>query len=418
MKHYILLTHTISGLGGGELYTLRRAQYLLNKKYKVTVIDHKVESNFILKDKFVGCNIIHEPLLIYPISYYSPQKSNFIIKELIDRLNLEESDFYIESHGFELGIWGEILAIKLKARHLIYCYEEWRQVKNYWILPGRKFLIRKYLVNEFYGCTSESIKILFGEIFDINNYLNIPFDRTEIKEKTYPHIELYPDQESFTIATVSRLEKTYLDNLIEDVEIFAKKYPNQKIHLIIGGNSKKEQRFNDIKNKCDDLKLRNKNVNVTLTGYIYELGKDLYEVTDVFIGMGTASINAISQGTLTINIDPLNNNLSSGFFGIDTYTAAFSESNKYFTIFEKIEEAYCLNTEQKSNYRFKSLHCFENYFSVEAIFPKLDKVIQSIDPAKENIDLEYSFLYHLLICSYFKVRALGGKILRKLGLKK
>lgn len=417
MKHYIIFTHIISGLGGGQLYTLRRARYLLNKGYKVTIIDHHDENNFVLKNQFQGCDIFHETQFNYPISYFSPNKSESIIDNLICRLNLKESNIYIETHGIRLGVWGEKLAIKLQGRHLIYCYEEWHLVKNYKLKPGKDFFIRKYLKNEFYGCTSESIKILFGDIFNFNNYLNIPFDKSEIKESSRPELAINQDKKYFTITTVSRLEKSYIESLLNDIGVFATKHPNQKIRLIIGGGAKTEQRLTQLQRLSNKICLNHKNLDIIFTGFIYELGKDLYNITDVFVGMGTASINAISQGVITINIDPLNNNLSSGFFGIDTMSAAFSDTNIYYSIFEKIEEAYEFDDERRDEYKKISENLFVTEFSIESIGKKLDYVIDSIEPARPHEDLNYAYCYHVLISTIINIRKIGGKILRKFGLK-
>lgn len=417
MPYYILLTHNVSNLGGGQLYTLRRAKYLLKKGYKVIVIDHFKENNFILKEKFKGCRIIHIPEIIEPIVRYSPKKSEAIINRLINLVGPLQEDIFIETHAFQLSVWGEKLAIKLNARHLVYCYEEWNTIKNYRLIPGKPFFDRKYQSNQFFGCTSQSIRILFGDIYSKNNYLNIPFDESEIEDKCIPSLQIFPEKDYFTIGTVSRLEKTYIIDLIESIGLFAASHPSQKVRLIIAGDSKDQSVTNAVKQKVENIGKDHPNMTTIMTGYISVLGKDLFELCDVFVGMGTASINAISQNVVTINIDPLNDNRTSGFFGVDTATAAFAENGKTYSIFEKIEEAYNFSQSKLDEVKRVGRGLFESNFSVDSIFPQLDEAIEKIPQAKDNRDLKYSLSYHLYYITKRRIRRFGGFILRKLQLR-
>ena len=83
---------------------------------------------------------------------------------------------------------------------------------------------------------------------------------------------------------------------------------------------------------------------------------------------------------------------------------------------EKIEEAYNFSQSKLEEVRKAGRNLFESSFCVDTIFPKLDKAIMSITPAKDNPDLRYTYKYHMYYFLMRRIRRFGGKILRKLKL--
>ena len=103
-------------------------------------------------------------------------------------------------------------------------------------------------------------------------------------------------------------------------------------------------------------------------------------MTDIFIGMGTASINAISQGCATINIDPRSNK-ASGVFGVDTNNFAYSENNKLYKIEDKIAELL-KDAKKLAVAKERGLYLFKESFTNEASFNKLDYLLNKSEKNK------------------------------------
>lgn len=107
--------------------------------------------------------------------------------------------------------------------------------------------------------------------------------------------------------------------------------------MIVAGGSNTGTREKDLLVKYSKSDIAN--LKIVFTGYIKELGKDIFNVSDVFVGMGTASINAISQRCIALNIDPSRNNMCSGIFGIDTNNFGYTEMVKSIQYLRRLKKS-------------------------------------------------------------------------------
>ena len=135
-------------------------------------------------------------------------------------------------------------------------------------------------------------------------------------------------------------------------------------------------------------------------------------MSDVFVGMGTASINSISQGCLTINIDPTNNmEFASGFFGYDTNNFAFSENGKLYCISKKMEEALMMTQQKRKMIISQAKLLYEKEFVVDRCFDRLDSIIENLPKSLKSPILEVSPWYRLYVrCVYCLHDVLKGSI--------
>lgn len=383
-KTYIIVTYNVCNQGGAQLYVLRRVKYLRQQGYEVHIIVSFDNGNFILKEDFSGFPIHYYPELKKQPLRYSIKKTNKILNRIISDLHISNSNIYIESHTLLLGLWAEKIAFRLSAKHLIYCLSELPPIRQARLYPGRKFFEAKYECGELYGCSSKSIEKIFDRTFSSNNYVNIAFDEKELAEESSPKLNIKVEEKEFVILTVTRLDKTYVEPLVHATCQLAKKYPTQSFKLIIAGGSKTKGREEYLFKTFSNDKVRISNLKIIFTGYINALGKDIFNFSNVFVGMGTASINAISQKCLTLNIDPLADNSCSGFFGMDTTNFAYPDDGKHYTIFEKLEQAYRLESSERELYVRKGRALFEQSYQLESCFGNLDKVFDTIAVVKSE----------------------------------
>ena len=391
MKTYLIITPNLDNIGGAQLYALRRAKYLKKRGYKVIFIVNSCEKIF-LKD-FYKFQILQQSFI--QLQFLSENSKE--IKEIINKLNIK-GKVLIESNS--IYNFSEIFAKKLNTVNYIYLLAE-NDICN---MPlYKEYLLEKLKNKEIIGVSKESLRISYGNLwnnFFENRYVNIGFDLNEIKNNKIlaKKYNFNKNKNIFRILTITRLDKTYVNQLIEDSLKLAMKYRNRNIELIIVGDSNDENIKKDLEKKYKDKN----NFKIRFLGYINPLFSEIYKTSDIFIGMGTALINAASFKLPSIGIDPRNNK-SSGYFGYDLMSFGYRADDKTFEIFDKLNEA--LSNEKAINfYGEKAYELFEKEFLFLNVMKKLDSYI----------------LEEKKVINYYKIentnRMKLKKILYKLGL--
>ncbi|MGN6266940.1 MAG: hypothetical protein ACTHM5_14745, partial [Ginsengibacter sp.] len=287
------------------MYVLRRAKYLQKKGIKVSVIvSHHNADNFILENQFNKISFLHLRQFGKIFGLTSKNRLNDLIFQ-IKKFLPDFDDGVVESHTLELSIWGEFISSQLKFKHVLYVLAE-PLVKHYYFYPGYKFFLYKFNRAEFYGTNSRSLSIMFERPIHPtqNYYVNVPFDEAELDEKSFPELKSNEiDLNSFVIGTVSRLEKGFIIPLIESCISLARKRVDKKFTLLVGGGSENPTLiFHLIEKYVGGANPTN--LTIIFPGYIKILGKDIFKMLDVFVGQGTAAINAISQKCATLIVEP------------------------------------------------------------------------------------------------------------------
>ena len=397
---YYIFTPSVCNLGGAELYTLRRAKYLENLGFRVIIVTSRRSNYFPLRKDFGDT-----PLLFFPELEYGMYKSmHRVRKHVFDCLESQlrnASRIYIESHSLQAIEWAEFFAARVHARHLAYPLSEFRADLYHRFKAGNLIFERKLSRNEFYGVTSVSLNLIFGHQCPVNNYVNIGFDRDEFSDVSKPRIDFKKEKE-FVITTVTRLEKAYVPHLMDSVVKLSELYPKHHFILIVGGGTKTtglEERLRQIASKYS-----NDNLEIRLTGYIESLGRDLFEMSDVFVGMGTASVNAISMGVPTLNIDPLTNK-TSGFFGVDTMNFAYPQNGRLWDIYDKLNECFLLSKDEKKMISDAGVYLFKKEFDRKVCFSKLDAIFDNMEPIRHSLTLSISYVYNEIVHFSYKVRS-------------
>ena len=393
MKKYVILTFNVCNMGGGQLFVLRRALHLEKKGFDVCVITVFDNGVFPLKKSFGTIPIYNYPELSKTPSLLSKIKQERLMYSIIQKIG-KGDEYYLESHTLETIVWGELLSVKLRGRHLAYPLAEPR-FNNIHFEPGKSIIKNKLSRGELYGNNSKSLEHIFERTLNDNLFVNIAFDERELKEICNPPIGYNKEEGDYVITTVSRLDKTYIEPFIDDVKKLSLKYPNQHFVLIIAGGSNTGTREKDLIAKYGYSDIDN--LRIIFTGYITELGKDIFKISNVFVGMGTASINAISQKCIALNIDSSKSDKCSGIFGVDTNNFAYTENGKIYSIYEKMEQIYLSTDEQIQLIITKGRKLYESSFEKTACFNQLDSVIESVQVSNDIPEYNVSVLYRIMV---------------------
>lgn len=363
MKNYLIITPSLNYIGGAELYALRRAKHLSDLGYRVMFLTGKKESIYL--DDLNKYKIFYIEEL--PLFYQG--KDSVIATKTLKLLKSEflSQDIFIESNHLICALWGELIAKELSAKHIYYMLAELDITKNKKYV---NFFLAKLKTNTLIGLTDQSLRISFGNLWEPgmkNLYVNIGFSIYE-NEHTIP-IDLqkyFTKNDEFKVLTISRLEKTYIESLIQSCYEISSTNPYKVFSLIIIGDTKDSKIKNDLQEKYRG----SKNLHIHFLGYVSPISNKFFESVNVFVGMGTAVINSAATGCPTIVIDPRDNK-AAGFFGDNLSNFAYPQSTMKYHIYELLQKAidnkkYIVNTGKMGK------EIFHKEFDAQLTMHKLD----------------------------------------------
>lgn len=390
---YLLVIPDFRGIGGAQLYALRRMKYLAKKGID-SVIAVGLLDQTILNENTDARVFQHEMISKLAFDVKKRHRKDVFksfIKWCKDEITI------IETYDPVGATWGEYLALELNCKHIIYSLIEPPVYKNIQDRPILEFFEFKLRRGEFIGLSSVSLEKIFNKQFNVeeNMFVNIAFDTNELAQCTVPDICQGFDKSKFVVGTVSRLTKGYIKELIKAVILLAKNHSNKQFLLIIGGDSQLANIRAQLIEKYNNSILLPRNTEILFPGYLNPLGRDFFQWIDVFVGMGTAAVSSISQSCATVVVDPFLN-LSSGVLGIDTNNFAFSENGKQFTILESLEELLT-NNEKHNLARQKGLKLFNEEFDLNVCMIKLDRFIELSDRNMEHWNFNNIKISHRII---------------------
>lgn len=334
---YVFVYGSISDVGGRQLYLLNKSKFLKENGWQPLIITSDDSNIMIGELKSIVTLVV--PEIEVPFLFLRKKSRDSLIKNICNFINVNKSDLcmknrvIVESQEINQSFWGEVIAEKFKTINFTYVIG-WPM-----LIKLERFYYdyykHKQLRNELIGVAEPTLKIMFEGIDDINlnqnTFFNIPFNVKEIvRNNVNSEINKYKYSITncdYVITTISRLSKPYINVLIKDIIKLSHEFSDKKFALIIVGDDINAKFMEYYRYKYSEYINSNNKVKLIFTGYIRPLTKDIFEVTDIFVGMGTAVINAVSQGCPSICVDP-RGSTSSGIFGIDLTNFAFAEKKQ------------------------------------------------------------------------------------------
>jgi len=381
MKTYIFLTSNVTNKGGGPRYILAKKRFLEIKGWNVIVIS-KQNDGIILPD------LEEYKQWTIPVLLWRPNCcSKFVIENICKRILKQcknSEKIVIESHQPLLAEWGELIAKKIKAKHIIYLLDETPvMLKN-----AISFMEFKHNRKELVGITNKTIPILFKGIKEIKNEESYALQAggtcdNVVEDYDFPLFNSLP-QVDYTIGSIGRLEKPYVMSMCSEIILFAKERSKKSINLIlIGGGS--EDVVKNIKNKIAE----SKNINLFITGSLSRIPKFFFDLSDIIVASAGSAFVACQTGALTISLDaadykPL------GILGYTTQETLFRKEPAEFSLSELLGKI--LDEKYHKNFSFKGLLLLKES-TEETLLKHLDFIENS---SKETVyfnSLIYSFSF-------------------------
>lgn len=298
MKTYVMIFGIANVVAGGPIYNSNKIRFLESIGWNVIVFSTNTGNVYIKPLEKYKKNS-------YDFLHFSPyilgkRKTDKFVNIMANNIPPSE-ELIVETGTDYTALWGELLAKKIKARHIVMFLDEKNENVNKYSSLFYEF---KYKRNELYSISQKSLTYIFSPYFKIEepekNVWNAWCTNSVEKIET-DIIELLPDAD-YMIGSIGRLDKSFVSNIIDGVGEFADKHKDASIGLCLFGGAD-----NKTISRIRKAVQMHHNVTLYISGYIWPIPSEIFPKFDVFIsGAGAANVSA-NMGISTINMDVITN---------------------------------------------------------------------------------------------------------------
>ena len=383
MKHYIFLTNSIRNMGGGQMYVRNKSLYLQNKGWSTSVFFYNEGPILIQELNTYKSNLIKT--LAQSIALVSKDIIERTLNEIISKLP-DSDEFVIESNAYHLIYWGELIAKRINAKHLLFILEENLPTFNNAIA---EFFIFKLLRKEVIGNAYTYKRFLkkryidefakYGTIKDIS-----PFCSNVIIRDSKVNFDIaYAD---YNILSIGRLDKPYISNMLNEFIIFVKKYSKYSFNIIFIGGDAENTISTAIRNKFKQFH----NVTIYTLGYMYPIQIYYLSIADVNVASSNSVLVSANEGVPTIVVDA-HDYFALGVYNYTTTNTVFRSNEPKELISDLLEDILINRNYPKT--------CFDNTDHNNGDFDA------HMDFYDINIKKEYYDIYQIFSTfDYIKIR--------------
>ena len=336
------MPYGIAGVGGAELYILGKLRWLKEHDWDVYVLSGGGYTDKAYKIKELDAYRNQSILVLNRMPY---ECTKHIIKKVIQQMleNVNSNKHYeetiIESHTASTALWGELLAKRLEAKHIVHLINESFNDVGY--MDKFDFFQFKRDRKEVFGGL-HAFQSLFGKKYKITQHDVISFgglQENPVQDIEDSRLDLIQESD-YTICYIGRVLKPYVPNVIKGVAEFAKSHTEFKIQFVIVGDP--TQRINLIRSELLSIP----NLQVILMGDMFPLPRKLFTTLDVVIaGSGSAKCAAY-ENVPAIVADP-DSCLSNGVLGYDIIKSVGTDSDTKQTTFDEALESVLIREDYK-----------------------------------------------------------------------
>ncbi|MBE8949959.1 MAG: hypothetical protein SR3Q1_05090 [Quinella sp. 3Q1] len=375
-KIYIFITFGLHVIGGTQMYTAGKAEYLRKRGWQVYVFFAGPREGTMpipSLNQYVKSGGGLNFLLIPPYKR-GIFEQEWCLKEMLGRLeisDLENTEIIIESHQDSHGYWGELLASRLQATHFfVCCMEVYRGSPYSYYEDNLDFFYFKWKRNELIDEGGTVAKLF-------NGYKNITAPLVEMPDTVreqdavqdvYFPLEKIPKLD-WNICHIGRAEKDYVEYVITGVGALARRHPDKSINFIMVGQAAVrktllEQTFADLKN-----------VRLTLLGDMVPIPRALFSRVDVVCAISQSALFAANEDVLTICGSCTDEKRTPGVLGYDTEASLYGEGT--FSYLEALENVLVKKLYVGRKSSLPKLH------PAEEAYEDFWKIVKVASPVKE-----------------------------------
>lgn len=394
MKTYVFITYGIVNIGGAQLYTVSKSEFLKKFGWNTIVISADKDGEVLLPELTCFKNNIIPDILIPAHLYTSKRKKNIMLS--LRKMIPQSEKIIIESNTVSLATWGELLAESISAKHVVYILNENIRCPE----DLFAFFIFKLLRRELAGISSQSLKIFFARYFNLNEsnsyYLLAKNDINQIVDYEYPFSSQIITKNRITICIIGRYEKQYILETIRDIVDFISINRNMTFNILYIGD---EERGRKIKNLIEKSYAGIPNVSLYQLGFLFPLPESIIRTIDISIASAGAVLTMANAGITTIAIDARDSK-PIGVFGVSTRKTIFRGEEQVIELKDLLSDIV-LNR-KKYIYRPSKTNVSNNIFE-----PHIDFISQSETMLNYYNDFKLNLTFYNAI-KHFLIRVLGG----------
>lgn len=313
------MTSTLKNMGGAQLYLSSKLCWLKKNGWDVDVIYFDSTPSVIpVLREYTHC--VKE--LQYMPYYYSSKKTKKILaflETLIRPCSLQK--VIIESTGKSIALWGELLAKKIEAKHILFNLQEVDVVTNQSMID---FLLFKHKRKELIGIQETSLSKLFNSIkhpikpsesYSLRAYMTNP-----VEDFDHPLIDVIKKENyDYVVGSISRLDKQFVVPAFDEFSEYVNLNKNKRFALILIGDAPDS---NNNRKYIEDTSRNINNLDVFITGYLYPIPKRLLLKCNMFYASAGSARVSSELGIPTIVYDACDSK-TIGILGYTTDNSLF-----------------------------------------------------------------------------------------------
>lgn len=305
---YVFLTNSMGGYSGGPNYVRTKLNYLKENGWEVLVFDGTGFTNasiVMTEMKAFEDNRIQE--LFFNPFWLRKKKREEVITTILNKVGVDDN-IVIESNTVSMSIWGELLASRIHAKHIVFLLSERLAITDVSLYLYYKF---KSLRGELFSISANAFKNLmhkFETIEDIeaekchlSAKMSVPIMDVDCNELTSV------EKADFNIGHFGR-KKDYFEKMFYQIKQFAIRHQDKSINFILLGVSNISQTWSEILPS---------NVHLTLVSGRQPIPKIFFDKSDVVVATAGCAYMSFLYGAKVISIDVYNSN-PLGVLGYDT----------------------------------------------------------------------------------------------------
>ncbi len=298
MKTYIFIIRRICDITGAQQYVYNKMNYLESQGWRVLIFSSM--RGHILIDGFRKFeHLILPPLYLSPVCYRKSEVRRTINKIISEIGDCNPDDTIIESDSLQRSVWAELVASRLKCRHLSMFVQEKYKRNN----DPQSFIRFKYDRHELSCITKNAIQMLFGE--DVEKVRPdarfAAYCNNVILEAPDKFSALLDPKADLTFGSLGRLAKPYVPFVVEAFRNYAANHLDKRFNIVFIGDSSEKGKKEDIHRAFKELS----NVNLVMTGNVYPIPTPFAHKVDVFVSTAGASGATYNVGIPTVKVNAL-----------------------------------------------------------------------------------------------------------------
>lgn len=292
---YVIIADIAGYISGAPIYYRNKAIFFEDLGWKVLILATNEGHVYVegLERFVVGTfAFLKEDPMVFPRRILERH-----IQELVAPLRQDCDDAIIVETGTEwTAYWGEILAERIQARHMVFFLDE----DNHRIGDRIDFFNFKRLRGEMACITEQTMTSLFAGVAGYDESAAVDFQAccTNSVQDICTEFSNTLTLHDFNIGSIGRLNKPFVPGLIDEIRLFADKHPDLDIQAVFfGGASPSDEKM--VRHAFDSCR----NVCATVSGFMWPFPKSSICAMDVFASAAGSKNISSELGIPTIAMD-------------------------------------------------------------------------------------------------------------------